>query len=70
MASFFVFGSGCVLNAGLRVLTKSRRRSASMCASRNARSGGVLSMSFSSIAMPASARNLLAFWHVVQVGLQ
>ena len=28
------------LNTGLRVLTKSRNRSASMCRSRNARSGG------------------------------
>ncbi len=45
IASFFDFGSGRSLKTGLRVLTKSRNRSASMCFSRNARLGGVLLMS-------------------------
>jgi hypothetical protein len=31
IASFFDVGSGRSLNTGLRVLTKSRKRSASMC---------------------------------------
>jgi len=48
MASFLDFGSGRCLNTGLRVLTKSRNRSASMCLSRNARVGGSLLMSCSS----------------------
>jgi hypothetical protein len=51
IASFFERGSGRCLKTGLRVLTKSRNRSASMCFSRNARSGGVRLMSRSSTAM-------------------
>jgi hypothetical protein len=47
MASFFDLGSGLSLNTGLRVLTKSRNRSASMCFSRNSRDGGFLLMSIS-----------------------
>jgi hypothetical protein len=69
MASFFDFGSGRSLKTGLRVLTKSRNRAASMCASRNAREGGVLLMSMDSTSMPCSSRKLLAFLQVVQVGL-
>jgi hypothetical protein len=42
----------------------------SMCASRNARDGGVRLMSRSSKAIPRPARKLLAFRQVVQVGLQ
>jgi hypothetical protein len=45
IASFFDFGRGRSLKTGLRVLTKSRNRDASMCFSRKARSGGVLLMS-------------------------
>ena len=45
IASFFDFGSGRCLKTGLRVLTKSRKRPASMCFSRNARSGGSRLMS-------------------------
>ena len=48
IASFFDRGSGRCLKTGLRVLTKSRNRSASMCFSRNARVGGSLLMSSSS----------------------
>ena len=70
IASFFDFGNGLVLNTGLRELTKSRNRSASMCFSRNARSGGCLLMSRSSTSMPCCSRKLLAFRHVVQVGFQ
>jgi hypothetical protein len=70
MASFFDFGNGRVLKTGLRVLTKSRKRSASMCFSRKARSGGSLLMSRSSTAIPCSSRKLLALRQVVQVGFQ
>jgi hypothetical protein len=45
MASFFDVGSGRSLKTGLRVLTNSRNRSASMCFSRNARAGGSRLMS-------------------------
>jgi hypothetical protein len=69
MASFFDFGSGRSLKTGLRVLTKSRKRSASMCFSRNARSGGCLLMSISVTSSACSSRKLLAFLQVVQVGL-
>jgi hypothetical protein len=68
MASRFDFGSGRVLKTGLRVLTKSRKRSASTCCSRKARPGGVLLMSIGSTAMPFESRRLLAFLQVVQVG--
>jgi hypothetical protein len=68
MASFFDFGSGRSLNTGLRVLTKSRNRSGSMCFSRNSRVGGSLLMSSCSTSMPAVSRKLLAFLQVVQVG--
>jgi len=47
IASRFDFGSGRSLKTGLRVLTKSRNRSASMCFSRNSREGGCLLMSIS-----------------------
>jgi len=70
MASFFDFGSGRVLKTGLRVLTKSRKRSASMCFSRNARSGGFLLMSRSSTEIPCCSRKLLALRQVVHVGLR
>jgi hypothetical protein len=69
IASFFVFGSGRCLKTGLRVLTKSRKRSASTCFSRNSRGGGVLLMSTCSTSTCCSSRKLLAFLHVVQVGL-
>ncbi len=69
IASFLLFGSGRVLNTGLRVLTKRRKSSASMCCSRKARVGGALLMSRSSTSTPSSARKLLAFLQVVQVGL-
>ena len=69
MASFFEVGSGRVLKTGLRVLTKRRKSRASMCCSRNARDGGALLMSRSSTLTPRSARKLLAFLQVVQVGL-
>jgi len=69
MASFFDAGSGRVLKTGLRVLTKRRKSFASMCSSRKARVGGCLLMSRSSMATPRSARRLLAFLQVVQVGL-
>jgi len=47
------------------------RKSVSLtCRSRNSRVGGVLLMSRSSIVIPRSARKLLAFLQVVQVGLQ
>jgi hypothetical protein len=52
------------------VLTKSRKRSASMCVSRNCRDGGSLLMSISSTSTRDVARELLAFLHVVQVGFQ
>jgi len=68
MASFFEAGSGRSLKTGLRVLTKSRNRAASMCFSRKARSGGVRLMSIASTAMPCSSRKLLAFLQVVHVG--
>ena len=69
MASFFDAGSGRSLKTGLRVLTKSRYRAASMCFSRNGRSGGVLLMSICSTSMWCASRKLLAFLQVVQVGL-
>lgn len=69
IASFFDAGSGRALNTGLRVLTKSRKRCASTCCSRKARLGGFLLMSICSTAMLRSSRKLLAFLHVVQVGL-
>jgi len=69
IASFFDFGSGRSLKTGLRVETKSRNRDASMCFSRNARSGGFLLMSICSTSIFCSSRKLLAFLHVVQVGL-
>jgi len=69
MASFFEAGSGRVLKTGLRVLTKRRKSVASTCCSRNARLGGALLMSRSSMSTPRSARKLLAFLQVVQVGL-
>ena len=69
MASFFEVGSGRVLKTGLRVLTKRRKSFASMCASRKARDGGALLMSRSSTSTPCSARKLLAFLQVLQVGL-
>jgi hypothetical protein len=68
IASFFDFGSGRSLNTGLRVLTKSRKRSLSMCFSRNSREGGVLLMSICSTSIFFASRKLLAFLHVVQVG--
>ena len=68
IASRFDFGKGRSLNTGLRVLTKSRKRSGSMCFSRKARSGGVLLMSIGSTSIPCSSRKLLAFLQVVQVG--
>ena len=68
IASFFDAGSGRSLNTGLRVLTKSRNRSASMCFSRNSRDGGSLLMSSSCRSTPAVSRKLLAFLQVVQVG--
>jgi hypothetical protein len=70
MASLFDFGSGRVLNTGLRVLTKSRNRSASMCFSRKARSGGVLLMSRASTSILCCSRKLLALRQVVHVGLR
>ena len=45
IASCFDAGSGRALNTGLRVLTKSRKRSGSMCFSRNSRAGGYVLMS-------------------------
>jgi len=69
IASFFDFGSGRSLNTGLRVLTKSRNRSGSMCFSRNSRVGGSLLMSISLTSTPAVSRKLLAFLQVVHVGL-
>ena len=68
IASFFDAGSGRSLNTGLRVLTKSRNRSASMCFSRNSRVGGSLVMSIWLTSTPAVSRKLLAFLQVVQVG--
>lgn len=68
IASFFDLGSGRSLNTGLRVLTKSRNRSLSMCFSRNARGGGVLLMSIGSTSICFASRKLLAFLQVVQVG--
>jgi len=70
IASFFDFGSGRSFHTGLRVLTKSRKRSASMCFSRNCRDGGSLLMSISWTSTRDVARELLAFLHVVQVGFQ
>jgi len=69
MASFFERGSGRSLNTGLRVLTKSMNRFASTCRSRNSREGGCLLISISCRSTPAVSRKLLAFLHVVQVGL-
>jgi hypothetical protein len=68
MASFFEPGSGRVLNTGLRVLTNFRKSVASTCCSRNSRLGGIRLMSRSSTWTPCSARKLLAFLQVVQVG--
>jgi hypothetical protein len=68
MASFFDVGSGRSLKTGLRVLTKSRNRSLSMCFSRNSREGGVLLMSICSTSIFFASRKLLAFLQVVQVG--
>jgi len=70
IASFFDFGSGRSFHTGLRVLTKSRKRSASTCFSRNSRDGGCLLMSTSLTSTRDFARTLLAFLHVVQVGFQ
>ena len=70
IASFFDCGSGRSLKTGLRVLTKSRKRSASMCFSRNSRVGGSRLISTSRTSTPALARKLLAFLHVVQVGFR
>jgi hypothetical protein len=70
IASFFDFGSGRPLNTGLRVLTKSRKRSASMCFSRNSRAGGSRLMSRSSTSIFCWSRKLLALRQVVQVGFQ
>ena len=70
IASFLDFGKGRSLNTGLRVLTKSRKRPASMCFSRNARSGGFLLMSRSSTSIFCCSRKLLAFRQVVHVGLR
>jgi hypothetical protein len=70
IASFFEVGSGRSLNTGLRVLTKSRTRSASTCRSRNARSGGFRLMSRSSTSILCCSRKLLALRQVVQVGFQ
>ena len=69
IASFFDFGSGRSLNTGLRVLTKSRKRSGSMCFSRNSRVGGSVLMSIWVTSTPAVSRKLLAFLQVVHVGL-
>ena len=69
IASFFDVGSGRSLKTGLRVLTKSRKRSASMCFSRNSRDGGSLLMSIWWTSRPAVSRKLLAFLQVVHVGL-
>ena len=68
IASFFDAGSGRSLKTGLRVLTKSRNRSESMCFSRNSRVGGSLLMSIWVTSTPAVSRKLLAFLQVVQVG--
>jgi hypothetical protein len=68
MASFLDFGSGRSLKTGLRVLTKSRNRSGSMCFSRNSREGGVALMSICVTSTPAVSRKLLAFLQVVHVG--
>jgi hypothetical protein len=70
IASFFDFGSGRSFHTGLRVLTKSRKRSGSMCFSRNSRDGGSLLMSISCTSTCFVSRKLLAFLHVVQVGFQ
>jgi hypothetical protein len=69
IASFFDLGNGRSLKTGLRVLTKSRKRSAAMCLSRNSRDGGSLLMSICSTSTPAVSRKLLAFLQVVHVGL-
>jgi hypothetical protein len=69
IASRFDAGSGRSLKTGLRVLTKSRNRSASMCFSRNSRDGGSLLMSIWWTSTPAASRKLLAFLQVVHVGL-
>jgi hypothetical protein len=69
IASRFDAGSARVLNTGLRVLTKSRKRSGSMCFSRNSRVGGSVLMSIWCTSTPAVSRKLLAFLQVVQVGL-
>ena len=68
IASFFDAGSGRSLKTGLRVLTKSRNRSESMCFSRNSRVGGSLLMSIWVTSTPAVSRKLLAFLQVVHVG--
>ena len=69
IASFFDVGSGRSFHTGLRVLTKSRKRPASMCFSRNSRGGGALLMSISCTSTRCVSRKLLAFLHVVHVGL-
>ena len=68
MACFFDVGNGRSLNTGLRVLTKSRNRSESMCVSRNSRVGGSRLMSIWLTSTPAVSRKLLAFLQVVHVG--
>jgi hypothetical protein len=70
IASFFDRGSGRPLKTGLRVLTKSRKRSESTCFSRNSRVGGSRLISSSWTSTPALSRKLLAFLQVVQVGFQ
>jgi hypothetical protein len=70
IASAFDVGSGRSFQTGLRVLTKSRNRTGSMCCSRNSRDGGVVLMSISLTSIPAASRKLLAFLQVVQVGFQ
>ena len=69
IAAFLDAGRGRSLKTGLRVLTKSRKRWASMCCSRNARVGGCLLMSICSTSIFRSSRKLLAFLQVVHVGL-
>jgi len=69
IASFFDLGNARSFQTGLRVLTKSRNRSLSMCFSRNSREGGVLLMSICSTSIFFASRKLLAFLQVVQVGL-
>jgi hypothetical protein len=68
IASFFDRGSGRCLKTGLRVLTKSRKRSEGISFSRNAREGGSRVISIPWTSTPALARKLLALLHVVHVG--